>query len=186
MKFTVALTLFFTFLLGGSGAFAPSRTTAKQRNAVELYGLINDLQLIFSDEGKKNKAAYVARERAEEEAALKEIQERRRDPSKMSDYNNKKQANRDKLQKEKDVWGFQQKSQKGYDPLSEWNRLKGEGKIKSGSQLDRDPTSSRLGSEGLVDVRTDELLPYIDQGYVDEDADAMGSFMKLFGGGKKK
>jgi hypothetical protein len=38
----------------------------------------------------------------------------------------------------------------------------------------------------LVDVRIDERMPYIDQGYVDEDADAMGSFMKLFGGGKKK
>ena len=52
--------------------------------------------------------------------------------------------------------------------------------------MERDPTSSRMGSEGLVDVRTDELLPYIDQGYVDEDADVMGNFMNILGGKKDK
>ena len=29
-------------------------------------------------------------------------------------------------------------------------------------------------------------LPYADQGYVDDDADAMGKFMNLFGGKKKE
>eukprot|EP00536_Pseudo-nitzschia_multiseries_P003750 jgi/Psemu1/236997/estExt_Genewise1.C_590042 len=149
-------------------------------------GIIDDLKLIFSEEGKKNKAAYEARERAEQEAAQREILERRRNPEKMQDYEQKVASKRAKLQEEKDVWGFQGKVQDGYDPLTDWQRLKDEGKITVGSEMERDPTSSRLGSEGLVDIRTDELLPYIDQGYVDESADVMGGLKKLFGGKKDK
>ena len=40
-----------------------------------------------------------------------------------------------------------------------------------------------MGSEGLFEERVDEKLPYIDQGYVDEDADFFG---KLFGKKKDK
>jgi len=149
-------------------------------------GIIDDLKLIFSEEGKQNKAKYVARERAEQEAAQREILERRRNPEKMEDYEQKVNNNRAKLQEDKEVWGFQGKVEEGYDPITDWQRLKDEGKITVGSQLERDPSSSRLGSEGLVDIRTDELLPYIDQGYVDESADIMGGFMNLFGGKKEK
>ena len=148
--------------------------------------IIDDLKLIFSEDGKKNKAAYEARERAEQEVAQREILERRRNPEKMQDYQEKVDSSRAKLQEEKDVWTFQNTIQTGFDPLNEWKRLKDEGKITVGSQLERDPTSSRLGSEGLVEVRTDERLPYIDQGYVDEDADVMGKFMNIFGGKKDK
>jgi len=157
----------------------------QQRKHSQLFGLLDDLRLIFSEEGKKNRKAYEERERREQEAAQREILERRRNPNKMEEYEREYQTKREKLQKERDVWKFQTEQKSTNDPISEWNRLKKEGKIKSGSQLERDPTTSRLGSEGLVDVRTDELLPYIDQGYVDEDADTMGNFMKLFGGGKK-
>ena len=87
------------------------------------------------------------------------------------------------LQEDKDVWKFQNKVSDA-DPLEEWTRLKEDGTITVGSQLERDPTSERLGSEGLVDVRIDELLPYIDQGYVDETADVMGGLRNLFGGGR--
>mmetsp|Transcript_10409 Transcript_10409/g.30443 ORF Transcript_10409/g.30443 Transcript_10409/m.30443 type:complete len:198 (-) Transcript_10409:335-928(-) len=166
-------------------AFAPtSRLLPFHSNHVLSMGIIDDLKLIFSAEGKKNKAAYEARERAEQQAALNEILERRRNPDKMQDYQQKVASNRAKLQEEKDVWGFQGKVQDGYDPLTDWKRLKDEGKITVGSEMERDPTSRRLGSEGLVDVRTDELLPYIDQGYVDESADVMGGLKKLFGGKK--
>ena len=49
-----------------------------------------------------------------------------------------------------------------------------------GKDLERDAGSSRLGSEGLLEVRVDERMPYIDPGYVDEDSDVMGKFMGLF------
>ena len=168
-------------------AFGPtSRASVSPSSHVLSMSIIDDLKLIFSEEGKKNKAAYEARERAEQEAAQKEMLERRRNPEKMRDYNDKVASSRAKLQEEKDVWGFQGKIEKGFDPITEWKRLKDEGKITVGSEMERDLTSSRLGSEGLVDIRTDELLPYIDQGYVDESADAMGNIMNLFGGRKSK
>ena len=178
--------IFAIAIRGRVAAFLVSRPISSP--AVSSHGLsmsiLDDLKLIFSDEGKKNIAAYEARERAEQEAAQREILERRRNPEKMRAYNRKVATNRAKLQDDKDVWGFQGRIETGFDPLTEWKRLKNEGKITVGSQMERDPTSSRLGSEGLVDVRTDERLPYIDQGYVDESADAMGKFMNLFGGKK--
>lgn len=64
--------------------------------------------------------------------------------------------------------------------MQDWQRLKDEGKIKMGKDLERDAASSRLGSEGLLEVRVDERMPYIDQGYVDEESDVMGKFMGLF------
>jgi len=155
-------------------------------------GIFDDLQLIFSDEGRKNRQEYEERERAEQAAAQKEIFERRRNPAKMAQYEAEVRDRRQKLMKDKDVWKFQQEvktneeSGKVEDPLEKWNELREEGAIKVGSDLERDPSSSRLGSEGLVDVRTDELLPYIDQGYVDEEADVMGNVMNIFGGKKKK
>ena len=149
-------------------------------------GLIDDWKLIFSEEGKANKAAYEARERAEQEAAQREILERRRNPEKMEEYEQQVNEGRVKLQEEKDVWDFQGKIEDGYDPLTEWTRLKDEGLITTGNDLERDKGSERLGSEGLIDVRIDERLPYIDQGYVDEGADLMGGIMNLFGGNKEK
>jgi len=146
-------------------------------------GFFENLKIIFSEEGKANKAAWEKEQREEQEAAMREMLERRRNPEKMEQYEQEVVENRAKLQEEKDVWGFQGKIEEGYDPLTEWNRLKEEGKITVGSQMERDPTTSRLGSEGLVEIRTDELLPYIDQGYVDESADLMGGIRNLFGGG---
>eukprot|EP00568_Trieres_chinensis_P007867 CAMPEP_0183301972 /NCGR_PEP_ID=MMETSP0160_2-20130417/7924_1 /TAXON_ID=2839 ORGANISM="Odontella Sinensis, Strain Grunow 1884" /NCGR_SAMPLE_ID=MMETSP0160_2 /ASSEMBLY_ACC=CAM_ASM_000250 /LENGTH=199 /DNA_ID=CAMNT_0025464687 /DNA_START=121 /DNA_END=720 /DNA_ORIENTATION=- len=148
--------------------------------------IIDDLRLIFSEEGKKNRAAWDAREKAEMEEAQREIRERRLNQDKMEEYMDNVQSKRQELTEERQVYDFQQKIEDDYDPLSDWKRLRKEGKLKIGDDLERDPTSERLGSEGLVDVRVDERMPYIDQGYVDEDADVMG---KLFGGifgGKKE
>lgn len=183
-----ALSILLIFAVASKGrvdAFASApRSLLSTSSHVLSMSIIDDLKLLFSEEGKKNKAAYEARERADQEAAQREILERRRNPEKMEDYEQKVNTSRAKLQEEKDVWGFQGKIEEGYDPLTEWTRLKDEGKITVGSEMERDPSSSRLGSEGLVDIRTDELLPYIDQGYVDESADAMGGFMNIFGGKK--
>jgi len=164
-------------------AFAPTPRSSSSSLVLSM-SIIDDLKLIFSDEGKKNKAAYLARERAEQEAAQREILERRRNPEKMEEYEQNVNSSRQKLQEEKDIWGFQGKVEEGFDPLTEWERLKDEGKITVGSQMERDKDSERLGSEGLVEIRTDELLPYIDQGYVDESEDVIGNFMNIFGGKK--
>ena len=49
-----------------------------------------------------------------------------------------------------------------------------------------EPCARRWGSEGLIGERMDEQLPYIDQGYVAEDApDFLAEVGKLFGGGGK-
>merc|ERR1712232_255174 len=146
---------------------------------------MGDLKLIFSEEGKKNRAAYEERERREMEEAQEEILRRRRNPELMEDYERSVDERRLKLSKEKEVWNFQNKVSDD-DPMIEWNKLREEGKIQVGSDLERDESLRRLGSEGLVEVRVDERMPYIDQGYVDPDADVIGNFMKLFGGKKKK
>uniref|UniRef100_A0A7S2LQ95 Uncharacterized protein n=1 Tax=Leptocylindrus danicus TaxID=163516 RepID=A0A7S2LQ95_9STRA len=178
--------LYFCFS-GASAAFVGNTLRRQQISSTGLsMGFFDDLAFIFSEEGKKNRAAYDERERAEMEEAQRIIIERRKNPEKMAEYEQKIMEKRAKLQEERDVWDFQNRVQDGFDPLTEWNTLRKEGKIQVGSDLERDEGSRRLGSEGLVDVRVDERMPYIDQGYVDEDADVMGNFMKLFGGKKKK
>ena len=147
--------------------------------------ILDDLKLIFSEDGKRNRAEYERREREEMEEAQREILERRRNPAKMREYEQEKLRNRAKLDEERKVYDFQNKVEKGYDPLSDWTRLRNEGKILIGKDLKGDETTSRLGSEGLIDVRVDERMPYIDQGYVSDDADIMGKFMNIFGGGRK-
>ena len=167
-----------------SSAFTPTTSTSPRSKSTSLFNIFDDLQLIFSEEGRKNREAYAQREREEMEAAQREIMERRRNPEKMQAYEEQVRERREKLQKEKDVWSFQQKAEG--DALDDWKKLREDGKITVGTDLERDESSSRLGSEGLVDVRVDERLPYIDKGYVDDDADFMGNLMGMFGGKKKK
>ena len=166
-------------LLAGSsssaGAFLTPRHHSASRPTTRVYNIIDDLKLIFSEDGRANREAYAQREREEMEAAQREIMERRRNPEIMEKYEEDVAKRRNDLQEDKDVWSSIQQKTDGTDGLDDWKRLREEGKIKVGSDLERDASSSRLGSEGLVDVRVDELLPYIDQGYVDEDAAARPS-----------
>lgn len=172
MKTLICLILITSSL--STRAFVVDRPKAKALNTLSM-NLFDDLKLIFSDEGKKNRKEYDERDREEQISAQKEILERRRNPKLMSEYEQKTQQNRQKLAEERDVYKFQQKVQDGYDPLMDWKRLRKEGKIKIGTDLERDKGSERLGSEGLIDVRVDERMPYIDQGYVDESSDVIGN-----------
>ena len=156
-----------------------SKSSSSSTTRIEM-GLFDDLSLIFSDEGKKNRAAYEEERRRDQEAAQREIMERRRNPEKMQQYDQEVKQRRKGLEEEKSLWDFQTENG-GVDPMQKWKELRSEGKIKAGSDIERDPTSSRLGSEGLQEIRTDDKLPYIEQGYVDEDADVVGNFMKMFG-----
>lgn len=156
-------TISFTpFTVSQSSLRSKPKTTAR-------FGIIDDLKLIFSEEGRANRRAYEEAEKDEQERALKEIQARRRNPEAMEQYNVEKNARREALMNERAKWDFQQNSNPNIDPKTEWDRLRAEGEIKVGSDLERDESSSRLGSEGLVDQRIDELLPYIDSGYVPEE-----------------
>jgi hypothetical protein len=189
MKSSISIALFLFHSSGTSiAAFVPASTKNNgplhRTRSTQIYNIFDDLKLIFSEEGKKNRAAYDEREKEEMAAAQREIMERRRNPEKMEEYEAQVRERRDILQKEKDVWSFQQKVEG--DALDDWKQLREEGKIKVGSDLERDESSRRLGSEGLVDVRTDERLPYIDQGYVDESADVMSNIMGMFGRKKKR
>ena len=185
MKLTSSSTIVLVLSIAAtSSAFIPTSSPSLRSKPTILFNIFDDLQLIFSEEGRKNREAYAQREREEMEAAQREIMERRRNPEKMETYEEQVRQRRDNLQKERDVWSFQQKAEG--DAFDDWKKLREEGKIKVGSDLERDESSSRLGSEGLVDVRVDERLPYIDQGYVDDDADFMGNLKGMFGGKKKK
>mmetsp|Transcript_11299 Transcript_11299/g.10812 ORF Transcript_11299/g.10812 Transcript_11299/m.10812 type:complete len:200 (-) Transcript_11299:65-664(-) len=168
-----------------SFSVSPLSTTTRSVDSCLSMGIFDDLQLIFSDEGKKNRAAFAEKERQDQEEAQRQIVERRRNPEKMQEYEAETIRKRKQLTEERELWDFQGNVVDGSDPMDEWNRLRDEGKIKIGSDLERDASTSRLGSEGLVEVRTDERMPYIDQGYVDEDSDLMGNFMNIFGGKKK-
>jgi len=164
-------------------AFQIQRTDVRHTRL--SMGLFDDLNYMFSEEGREKRKALEEKQKADMEAAQREVFERRRSPEKMEAYMNEVQKKRAMLMEDKAVYDFQQKTEEGYDPLTDWKRLKAEGKVKVGDDLERDPTTSRLGSEGLQEVRVDERMPYIDQGYVDEDADVMGKLFGMFGGKKK-
>jgi len=184
MNFDGSIILFASVAVACDAFVPASPNTPFRAKTTCVYNIFDDLKLIFSEEGKENRAAYDAREKEEMMSAQQEIMQRRRNPEKMEQYNAEIEARRSKLKEEKDVWKFQQKTDG--DPLQDWTRLRAEGKIKAGSDLERDESTRRFGSEGLNEIRTDELLPYIDQGYVDDDADFMGNLMGMFGGSKKK
>lgn len=152
-------------------------------------GFFDDVKNIFSDEGKENIKKLKELEMEQMWKAQQEILERRRDPRKMRQYEEERSAAREELAREKAIYKFQKKDEEGYDPLTDWKRLKDEGKIKIGKDLERDASTSRLGSEGLIDVRVDERMPYIEQGWVEEgstDIDVMGTVMGFFRKKKEK
>ena len=100
---------------------------------------------------------------------------------------------RQEIKKESQALNDLQKSNADGDTVAEWKRLRAEGTIRTAtSGLERDKDSSRLGSEGLFAERIDERLPYIDSGYVPEDAeessgDFLGGLAKsIFGGDKNE
>merc|ERR1712232_342456 len=171
-------------IIGSATAFVSSigRISRQQTKA---NGFLDDWKLVFSEEGRKNIKAYNEQAKREQEEAQEQIMARRNNPDLMEEYFEDVDDRRQKRMEEKEVWDFQ-KNESGEDPKNEWDKLREEGKIEVGSDLPRDPSTSRLGSEGLQEVRIDERMPYIEQGYVDEDADIMKGFMNLFGGGKKK
>ena len=54
-------------------------------------------------------------------------------------------------------------NQDNYDGLDDWKRLRAEGKVKIGKDLERDSKTSRLGSEvsGLITTVPSHLIYYI-------------------------
>ena len=127
--------------------------------------------------------------KAAKDAAWREQQEmleRQRNPEKMNEYNarvNERRAAANAADAE--LKALQKLGGTGDDALSEWQRLKDEGKVKGMDETERDADSSRMGSEGLIADRIDEKLPYIDSGWVDDSGpDFMGEMGKLFGGKK--
>jgi hypothetical protein len=180
--------IFLAIYISGLGSFQLpcQRIKFSCRTVTLQMGLFDNLfpKKTTNDNNTNNDKKSLKDIQKEEQIQIqKEILERRRNPSKMLEYERQKDAERQKYAEERAVYKFQSKTSDGYDPLTDWKRLKDEGKIKMSKDLERDTQSSRLGSEGLIEVRVDERMPYIDQGYVDEDSDAMGKFMGLF---KKK
>lgn len=134
------------------------------------------------DEAKK---AEKDRMMAEQKAIL----DMRKNKSSRAAYFERVEAGRKKKQEEVDMWKFQKDTSK--DPLGRWKELRKEGMI---GNLKREETEGGIPipmpSFGVREydegARFDLRLPYVDQGYVDEDADVMGKIGKLFGGGGGK
>ena len=96
---------------------------------------------------------------------------RRRNPEKMAEYNAEVVERRREQQMRKAELKAVQKDTSGADTLEAWKALKDEGKVLSSDDMSRDTDTNVLGSkDGLIAERIDENLPYIDQGYVSEDA----------------
>merc|ERR1711957_772078 len=180
----VFLSPLFLSIIGAS-CFSPALNSQGNNRIKNVdqslnMGIFDDLKLIFSDEGKKNRAEYDERLKDEQQAEQRKMLMRRADPEAMVDYRKDVNKRRKKLTEDREVWDFQQDKEK--DPIEAWTTLRKEGKIQVGSDLERDPGSSRLGSEGLIGVRIDERMPYIDQGYVEEKEEGeKGSIMDIFG-----
>ena len=131
---------------------------------------------------QESEAAKAAKE--EEWRAQQEMLARRRNPEKMAEYNAEVVERRREQQMRKAELKAVQKDTSGADTLEAWKALKDEGKVLSSDDMSRDTDTNVLGSkDGLIAERIDENLPYIDQGYVDEDSDFLG---KLFGKKGKK
>ena len=131
------------------------------------------------------------KQRKEEEwRAQQEMLARRRNPEKMAEYNAEVVERRREQQMRKAELKAVQKDTSGADTLEAWKALKDEGKVLSSDDMSRDTDTNVLGSkDGLIAERIDENLPYIDQGYVAEDAgpDLSKALGDAFGGlfGKK-
>ena len=118
---------------------------------------------------QESEAAKAAKE--EEWRAQQEMLARRRNPEKMAEYNAEVVERRREQQMRKAELKAVQKDTSGADTLEAWKALKDEGKVLSSDDMSRDTDTNVLGSkDGLIAERIDENLPYIDQGYVADDA----------------
>ena len=188
----VALSILFICSLQLSVAFQavlPSFRACKPSHYVVVcsMGLFDGIKDMFNEDAQREREEARQRQLDEQEAIQREMLERRRNPDKMQEYMNDRKERLQKFADDRKVYNFQNKVEPGYDPLTDWKRLREEGKIEIGEDLKRDENSARLGSEGLQEVRVDERMPYIDQGYVEEKENDEGPLGQLFGNllGKK-
>ena len=145
---------------------------------------VGDVRAGFFDMFQESEAQKAVKEAQWREQ--QEIMARRRNPAAQEAYFKEVEANRAKASAANAELKQLQKGGGGDgDVLEDWKKLKEEGKVVA-SEQERDADSARMGSAGLIAERIDEKLPYIDSGYVDEDApDLMEGLKKLFGGDKK-
>mmetsp|Transcript_11565 Transcript_11565/g.13994 ORF Transcript_11565/g.13994 Transcript_11565/m.13994 type:complete len:225 (+) Transcript_11565:24-698(+) len=183
----------------GHAFVAPSGCTAS--SVVESSG--SSLQMGLFDGWK---AGGSGRDSLDEEwEKQQEILRNRRAPKADRDayFAKVEKRRKEASTKQKEMWAWQTKTyKKGEDPIDEWKKRRASGDISDLDNQYGDPkkiggiplpgasfgVGGEFGVGGKFDNggRFDLRLPYADQGYVDEDADAMGNFMNMFGGGKKK
>ena len=164
----------------------PLRPTSALRSPRVTMGLFD--AFMESPEEKARKEALKEREYQEQLAMLA----RRRNPEAQAAYFAEVEEKRVKVaQADAELKALQRGANDGSDTLGDWMQMKKEGKVVA-SEQERDKDSKVLGSkDGLIAERIDEKLPYIDSGYVDENApsfelpempDLGKAFGKLFGG----
>ncbi|KAL1510742.1 hypothetical protein AB1Y20_007029 [Prymnesium parvum] len=144
-----------------------------QRAPAPLAGLFDFLKETPEQKAAKDRAF----------AEQQEMLARRRNPERMAEYMAEVEARRAAgSSTDRELKELQKGDGTGADKLESWKKMKEAGMVKGVDDTERDAGSSRLGSEGLIAERIDEKLPYIDDGYVDENApDPMKALGKLFG-----
>lgn len=158
-----------------------------------------------SELARSNLARYAKDDRWKDEQMNDqyEMLARRRNSKKREDYFSKvfekrQQATKDQYEK----WRFQRDD--SADPLIAWKKMREKGEIgdlKTGLGTDGEKREGGIplplpsfgvggeaGVGGQYDngERFDLRLPYVDQGYVDPEADVMGKLVKFFKGEDKK
>lgn len=164
-----------------------------------VYGLFDNFR--FTAGGTGNSQESLDEEWEKQQAIL---QQRRKPKSERDAYFERIEERRRKAsQKQDEMWAWQSKKYaKGEDPIDEWKKRRSSGQISDLEDQYGDPkkvggiplpmpsfgVGGEFGVGGKFDNggRFDLRLPYAEQGYVDEDADAMGKLMGMFGGGNKK
>jgi len=83
-----------------TAAFTPMNQAPVSSTQLKM-GIFDDLKLMFSEEGKTNRAAYEEQQKLEQETAQREMMERRRNPEKMEEYEKEVAKRRQNFNEEK-------------------------------------------------------------------------------------
>ena len=111
----IRLLLLGLFFSSTVNAFSPIPATTSARQCKHniatsslRMGFFDNIKLLLSDEGRKNREEYEAKLKAEEEEAWREMQARRRNPEKMAEYESDVSARRKKYADEREEFNNKQ------------------------------------------------------------------------------
>lgn len=158
--------------------------TITNQNRIRLYGLFDFLQ---PDPEKE-------REKEEMYQEQQRILEMRKNKGSMETYYKDVEDRRNAATAKAKAKMSPSTGKGNTDPMKAWLDIKKKGLVAEPTRYDDEPKEGSLPlplnpigmSEYDEGARFDLRLPYVDKGYVDEDATISGAFRKMFGGGGSK